>query len=209
MAQFLVADDEQRVRSLIKTYIEMLGHEAVVVANGEEALRQLFQDSYDGLFTDLRMPGLDGMGLIRAIHEENIHLPTIVVTAYASVESVIEAFQLGVVDFITKPFSSEEIKRAVQRILRQKIQLKETNQYIRGLIEQKALFEAVNYLKPLFSEYPSSPIPHYLFGLIQETQGDFSGALRHMQAALALEPGYDPATRKIIEIRKKIEEDRS
>jgi hypothetical protein len=67
----------------------------------------------------------------------------------------------------------------------------------------------VNYLKPLFSEYPSSPIPHYLFGLIQETQGDFSGALRHMHAALALEPGYDPATRKIIEIRKKIEEDRS
>jgi len=131
MPDFLIADDEQQIRNMIKQYLSELGHVAVTVSNGQEALEKLFNNKFSGLFTDLRMPGLDGIGLLNAINEEQILIPTVVVTAYATVELSAELFKLGIKDLITKPFSPEEIKSAANLTLKYSLDLKRNSPFER------------------------------------------------------------------------------
>lgn len=201
---FLVADDEYRIRTMIRQYIEESGYEAECVSNGEEVLRKIYGSvHYNGLFTDLRMPGMDGITLIRALYEEQINIPTVIVSAFGSIEIATEAFKKGVLDFISKPFSPEEIKEAAKLMLNHFLDLKETANTVKGLIEQKAFSSSLKYLLPLFSQYPSSAIPHFLYGLIKEAMGEFEEAVKHFLASNALDKSYDPSVRKIIEYRPK------
>jgi len=205
MALFLVVDDEQHIRNLIKQYIGEMGHESDVAANGEEALKMIFEKKYTGMFTDVRMPGLDGITLLNAIREEQFKLPTVVVSAYANVELVTEAFKLGILDFITKPFSPNEIKAAVTEILKQTLDIKESSQYIRGMIEQKAFSQARDYICKLFSVYPDSPIPHFLYAYMKEIMGNKDEAVKHYKASVALDGGYDPSKNRLSNLEAGIE----
>jgi len=204
IARFLIADDEYKVRDLIRKYVNACGHEAECVSNGEEVLRKVYgHNPYDGIFTDLRMPGLDGLSLIRALYQEQIRIPIVIVSAFGSVEAIVEAFKKGALDYISKPFSPEEIRDAIKTMLNQVVDLKTSSSTVKGLIEQKAYPGALKYLLPLFSHFPSSPIPHYLYGLLREAQGDFDEAFRHFSASLALDKGYEPSAKKREEYRPK------
>ncbi len=203
-AQFLIADDEYKVRDLIRKYVNECGHDAECVSNGEEVLRKIYGGNrYDGVFTDLRMPGMDGLSLIRALHEEQIRIPLVIISAFGNVEALTEAFKKGALDYISKPFSPEEIRDAIRTMLNQVIDLKTSSNTVKGLIEQKAFPGALKYLLPLFSHFPSSPIPHYLYGLLREAQGDFDEAFRHFSASMALDKGYEPSIKKHEEYRPK------
>jgi FixJ family two-component response regulator len=203
-ARFLIADDEYKIRDTIRKYVNEEGHEADCVSNGEEALRKIYGGNrYDGLFTDLRMPGVDGISLIRALNEEQIRLPLVVVSAFGNVHLLTEAFKKGAVDFISKPFAPEEIKEAIKLMLRQAIDLKSTSNTVKGLIEQKAYAEAMKYVIPLFSHFPSSPIPHFLYGLLKEAHSEHEEALNHFYASNALDRSYEPSIKKIEEYRVK------
>jgi len=200
MPVFLIVDDETQIRNMIKKALEELEFESDSVANGEEALRALFDKKYDGVFTDLRMPGMDGFDLLNAMNEESMNIPRVVVSAYTEAEKIIKSFQKGIMDFITKPFTPDEIKNAAKEMLKQRIDIKETAQYVKGLIQQNAYSGAEKYLSSLFSAYPSSPIPHYLMGLKYLKEGSELKAIKHLKASCALDERYEPAKKLLEEI---------
>lgn len=206
MPLFLVVDDEQHIRNLIRQYITEMGFDSDVAANGEEALKMVFEKKYTGIFTDIRMPGLDGISFLKALREESMNIPSVVVSAYANVELVTDAFKIGILDFITKPFSPNEIKSAVSLIMKQTFDIKEASQYIRGMIEQKAFSQAREYICKLFSVFPDSPLPHFLYAFMKENMGKKEDAFKHYNASLALDSGYDPARQRLNNLGNMTEE---
>ncbi len=117
----LVAEDEPGQRQLIRAILEK-DFTVVTVANGEEARQLLSKRSFDLVITDERMPQLSGSELIRWAREKTPETPIIVLTAFGSIETAVEAIKLGAVDYLTKPLKSpDELRIVVSRVLEQKI----------------------------------------------------------------------------------------
>jgi len=117
MAHILVVDDEAKVRTILKIMISAKGHNVEEAADGNEALSKLEAEAFDMAITDIRMGGLDGMGLLKALKERDIGCPVVFITAYASLESAIEALRLGAADYLVKPFEEKQVLLAVERAL--------------------------------------------------------------------------------------------
>jgi DNA-binding NtrC family response regulator len=135
MAKILIADDHQGMRDMI---VEMLlgdDHEAVGVSDGLEAKQALAGGDYDLLVTDLRMPGLDGMALLRALNDDASQVGVIVMTAHGSVEAAVEAMSLGALDFVQKPFPLSAIEVKVKKAL-ERLSMSRTNQLLREELNQ-------------------------------------------------------------------------
>jgi len=113
--RILVADDEEGVRSFLAESLERDGHEVVQVADGESALSAARDEPFDVVITDLKMPKLDGMGVVRALRTEQPNVELIVLTAFGDVSTAVEAMKLGVFDYLQKPVSSP---RAVRELVK-------------------------------------------------------------------------------------------
>ena len=118
MRRILIVDDEQKMRHILQIMLEQRGYTIDQAASAEEALRLLETYQYSMVITDLKMPGMDGMALIREIKKIDPDYPVIVLTAYGSIESAVEAMQAGAIDYITKPFEEEKILLTVERSVR-------------------------------------------------------------------------------------------
>jgi DNA-binding NtrC family response regulator len=116
-AKILIVDDEERLRRVLAMLLSDMKVKLSLAADGQEAIETLDRSRHDLVITDLRMPRLDGMGLIAQIRERWADLPIIVITAFGSVESAVEAMKAGAIDFVTKPFEEDQIKQAVTRAL--------------------------------------------------------------------------------------------
>ncbi|MBZ4420847.1 sigma-54 dependent transcriptional regulator [Myxococcus sp. RHSTA-1-4] len=118
MARILVVDDEEGVRSFLAEALECEGHSVTTAADGDEAARLLAKQGVDLLLTDLKMPGLDGLSLLRKVREEQPDVEVIVLTAVGSVESAVAAMKAGAFEYLTKPVSSPaELRLTVARAL--------------------------------------------------------------------------------------------
>ncbi len=118
MAKILVADDEAGVRDFLASALEVDGHTVAQAADGQEAIEALGRHSFHLLITDLRMPRLDGIELVRRARRERPETEVIVLTAYGTIETAIEAMKLGAFDYLQKPVSSPaELRLIVQRAL--------------------------------------------------------------------------------------------
>ncbi len=115
MATVLIADDESNLRKVLCTLLARDGHETIAVPNGEAALDCVKSGGIDILITDLRMPGIDGLELLRAVRPLDPGIPVILITAHGSVDSAVSAMKEGAFDYITKPFDREELKLAVRK----------------------------------------------------------------------------------------------
>ena len=103
--QILVVDDEQSMLEFLEYVLKKEGYAVSTVQESEKALGLLSEKSgFDLIISDLRMPGLDGLGLLKASREIDPEIPFIFMTAYASSDTAIEALKLGAFDYITKPF---------------------------------------------------------------------------------------------------------
>jgi excisionase family DNA binding protein len=100
----LVADDEEAIRELLAKTLALADYDVQTVPDGQAALDCLRAESYQLLITDLRMPRLDGLGVIREARRLYPHLPVVIITGYSSEASAIEAVNLGVSGYLTKPF---------------------------------------------------------------------------------------------------------
>ncbi|MCA8922638.1 MAG: sigma-54-dependent Fis family transcriptional regulator [Planctomycetes bacterium] len=136
MAKILIADDHQGMRDMIVEMLLGLDHEATGVTDGLEARQALAAGDYDLLVTDLRMPGLDGMALLRSLRDEGSGVGVIVMTAHGSVESAVEAMSLGALDFAQKPFPLSAIEAKVKKAL-ERLSMTRTNQLLRDEINQR------------------------------------------------------------------------
>lgn len=112
----LVADDDIQMQIAIKSTLERSGHEVTVVTNGIEALTAVDQEPYDVIISDQRMPEMGGQELLQALQSKGIVTPLILITAYGTINQAVEAMQLGAADFITKPFSLDELERVIERV---------------------------------------------------------------------------------------------
>ncbi len=116
-AKILVADDEQNLRRVLAAMLKRDGHDVVQAANGSEAIEQL--SDVDVVITDLRMPGADGMDVLRSAAKNHPHLPVIMITAYGSVGQAVEAIKAGAFDYIEKPFEQDSIRTIVEKAIGQ------------------------------------------------------------------------------------------
>lgn len=118
MIRILVADDEEGIRSFIAEVLEMEGYQVATAADGQEALMLLEEQVYTLLLTDLRMPEMDGMTLVRRAKSLQPELVVIVLTAHGSVDTAVEAMKLGAFDFLQKPLESpKKLRSLVEKAL--------------------------------------------------------------------------------------------
>jgi DNA-binding NtrC family response regulator len=117
MARILVVDDEEKIRAILSIILIGAGHQTAEAANGRLALDLLGQESFDLVISDMRMDEMDGLELLAAIRERELGCPVVFVTAYANLESAVEALRLGAADFLVKPFEEEAVLLAVERAL--------------------------------------------------------------------------------------------
>jgi two-component system response regulator FlrC len=118
MARILVTDDEEGIRSFVAEALATDGHAVAQAADGNEALCKLAERGFDLLLTDLKMPGLDGMALVRKVRAEQPELEVIVLTAHGTVDTAVEAMKLGALDYLQKPVGSPaELRLLVSRAL--------------------------------------------------------------------------------------------
>jgi len=141
-ARVLVVDDEKSMRDLLAINLEKQGYEVAVADDGEAALEALRRDTYDAVITDLRMPRVDGLGVLRAAKERSAETAVIVITAVGSTETAVEAMKLGAYDYITKPFKLDEINLVVHRALERK-RLVDENLSLRRLLETQHRFDNI------------------------------------------------------------------
>ena len=117
MTTILVVDDEQAVRDLLAKTLTLADYDVDAVGDGPAALERLRAATYDLLITDLKMPGMDGLSVIREARKLASDLPVIVITGYSTEASAIEAINLGVAGYLTKPFRLPRILAAAARAL--------------------------------------------------------------------------------------------
>jgi DNA-binding NtrC family response regulator len=126
--RILIVDDEKIKRVTLADDLAAQGYEVVAAADGEEALKQLAASRFDVVVTDLKMPKLDGIELLRRIkHGPLADVEVIMMTAYGSIPVAVEAVKLGAFDFITKPFRNEDIFPLLSRIERAKSVIAESS----------------------------------------------------------------------------------
>ncbi|MEQ8819930.1 MAG: sigma-54 dependent transcriptional regulator [Sumerlaeia bacterium] len=141
-ARLLIAEDEDRMRRLLGMLLSNDNYELDLAANGQEALEKFEAQQPDLLITDLRMPQMDGKQLIEQVRQRAMDVPIIVITAFGSIESAVEAMQAGANDYITKPFEEARIKLAITRALETR-QLMVENRVLRGELRSKFAFDAI------------------------------------------------------------------
>ncbi len=117
MSRILVVDDEKSMREFLRILLEKEGHEVAIAEDGEAGLRQAMKQEVHLVISDIRMPRLDGVGLLTRLRENGLETPVILVTAYASRDAAIQAMKQGAFDYITKPFKVDEIRLVIQRAL--------------------------------------------------------------------------------------------
>jgi len=117
MAYILVVDDEERMRHLLSIMLTRKGHHVELAGDGAEALEMIESTPFDMVITDIKMPRLDGIGLLKKVLEMDIPCPVVFITAFATVDSAVEAMRLGATDYITKPFDDSRILLTVERTL--------------------------------------------------------------------------------------------
>ncbi|MEK7221020.1 MAG: sigma-54 dependent transcriptional regulator, partial [candidate division NC10 bacterium] len=117
MSRILVVDDEEAMREFLRILLEKDGHQVTTAADGEAGLALATSRELDLVISDIKMPRLDGVGLLTGLREHGLETPVIMVTAYASSDSAIQAMKQGAFDYITKPFKVDEIRLVIQRAL--------------------------------------------------------------------------------------------
>jgi excisionase family DNA binding protein len=115
--RILVVDDEVSIRVLMTKTLALAGYDVEAVSEARTALDRLRLGTYDLLIADLRMPGMDGLALIREARRLQPALPVIIITGYSSESTAIEAANLGVVGYLVKPFRVPQVLSAVSRAL--------------------------------------------------------------------------------------------
>lgn len=117
MARILIVDDEEKLRMILSIMLEAAGHRVSEAASGEAAVALLGEEAVDLVVSDIRMEGMSGFELLTTIRERELGCPVIFVTAFANLESAVEALRLGAADYLVKPFAEPEVLLAVERAL--------------------------------------------------------------------------------------------
>ena len=138
--KILVVDDEPLVRNFLKEVLEAEDYEVLTTEDGLSALKEVERGGIDLVITDVRMPKLNGIELLKEVKKRSPSTLVVVITAYGTIENAVEAMKNGACDYITKPLSPEQIKLTIQKASQHKNLLNE-NRYLRSEVSQRYNFE--------------------------------------------------------------------
>ena len=117
MHRVLVIEDDDTVRDVLRSFLSEKGFEATLAQNGETGLDMLRAERFDLILTDLVMPGITGMDVLKEVLASKIRIPVIVITAFGTVQTAVEAMRLGAFDYLTKPFNLDELMIVIEKAL--------------------------------------------------------------------------------------------
>jgi len=115
MGKVLVVDDELNMRLVLSAMVKKEGYEVVLASDGRQALKMLQEGSYAAIITDLKMPHLDGMDLLSHVERDYPNIPVIMITAYGTIATAVDALKRGAFDYITKPFEQDELMDVIRK----------------------------------------------------------------------------------------------
>jgi len=160
LSKILIIEDNDTMREAMAAIIGKMRHEFDSAVSGNDGLRLVEQKGYDLVVTDYKMAGMDGLEILRQVKQNYPLTEVLIITAYGTIELAVEAMKLGAVDFITKPFSHEEFKLKIERILeritekQELARLSDENVYLRDeLAEQFNYGEIIGKSKPMQEVY--------------------------------------------------------
>jgi CheY-like chemotaxis protein len=196
----LVVDDEKNIRLTMSQSLESLDMPVQTAASGEEAVERLRNGLFGLVFLDLKMPGMDGMEVLRRIKEDRPKIRVIIITAHGTIESAVEAMKLGAVDFIQKPFSPGDIRELAKSVLERETLDEERTIDYRALIElakrhitDRSFAAASETVRKAIAADPGQPEAYNLLGALLEIDGDMFEAQKFYLAAMDIDPRYKPA----------------
>jgi DNA-binding NtrC family response regulator len=138
----LLIDDDDSLRRVMEFNLTEAGYKVQTAASGEEGLMLFERGSFDAVITDITMPGMSGMEVLAKVRERDEGLPVIVITAYGTIESAVEAMKQGAFDYITKPFNRDELRLTLVKALRMR-RLERENVELRAEITDRYCFESI------------------------------------------------------------------
>ena len=151
MATLLVVEDEAKMRRLLELNLSEDGYTVLTAADAETGLNTLRQEKVDLVVTDLKLPGMNGLEFLQAVKRTNAAVPVVLMTAYGTVETAVEAMKAGASDYVLKPFSLEEIRL----ILRKELdvhRLREENRSLREALGERYQFRNIVARSPKMQE---------------------------------------------------------
>ncbi len=149
--KILVVDDDPGSRELLQVILEAQGYQVIVAASGKEALAIAQAVPLNLVITDLRMPAMDGLAFLRAVHDSLSTLSVIIMTAYGTIESAVEATKLGAYGYLTKPLTGERVLHLVRRALEEQ-QLRQENVYLKRRLQDRHRFDNIIGKSPRMQE---------------------------------------------------------
>ena len=113
MEKILIVDDDEDIRSVLEETLGDWGYQTVIAMNGKEGLEAFRSAGFSLIITDVRMPGLDGLSMLKKIREEDSRIPIIVITGYPSVDSAVESLVEGADYYLVKPIHFDDLKAKI------------------------------------------------------------------------------------------------
>jgi DNA-binding NtrC family response regulator len=138
----LLIDDDDSLRRVMEFSLTEAGHRVQTASSGEEGLRLFEKDFFDTVITDITMPGMSGMEVLAKVRQRDAHTPVIVITAYGTIESAVEAMKQGAFDYITKPVSRDELRLTVEKAVKMR-RLEKENVKLRAEVTDRYCFDSI------------------------------------------------------------------
>ncbi len=142
MEKILVVDDEKSLREVMSIMLKRAGYDVTEVSDGEQAISQVNREIYDLVITDLRMPKADGMDVLKAVKSSSPDTVVLVVTAFGTADSAVEAMKQGAYDYLTKPFQVDEVQLIIRNAL-EKRRLSTENMLLKREIASQSSFAQI------------------------------------------------------------------
>ena len=145
----LIVDDDADMRELAYDMLKDRGHQVALAGGGEEALRRLAEEDYAVVLTDLRMKGVQGLELLTQIKRDHPDINVILMTAFGSVETAVEAMKHGASDYLTKPVKKDELIRVVERVIREAALRREVSRLRREVRKEYSFYQILGKSKSI------------------------------------------------------------
>src|SRR5256886_8358260 len=151
MAHLLIVDDDANTLASLSRAFRMAGHNATVCDNGVRAIELLKYQPFDLIFSDVVMPGKDGLTLLEELRGLGVMTPVVMISGQANIEMAVRATRLGAVDFLEKPLSTEKLLLTVDNVLRLK-RLEEENRQLRERLGRHAIVWSGEVMRQLMAQ---------------------------------------------------------
>ncbi|MCK5076471.1 MAG: sigma-54-dependent Fis family transcriptional regulator [Calditrichia bacterium] len=133
LGNVMVVDDESHVQEVLKDFLEQLGYTVTLADDGDDALSKFEPGKFDLIVSDLLMPKVDGLELLKRIKQQEKDVVFLMITGYPSIETAVDAIKKGAYDYITKPFNMEDVRFRIEKAFEKK-QMKESLKTMNGLV---------------------------------------------------------------------------